>query len=223
MDTTPEDPFDELLRQARREERLARLSGRAAGRDAAAPTAGAAARPQRRHAAKGSRSAALGLSVVSTLGLATWLHQAAGATTTGALAATATTDTASASVAASPTSTSATPTTSTTAATNSTTTKSTSTTLADGQYTGTSSTTRWGPVQVRITVSGGRITAVDVLSYPSNDNKSRSINATAVPRLVQSSLTAQSASVSSVSGATYTSAAYKTSLQSAIDQARAKA
>lgn len=226
MDTTPEDPFDELLRQAEREERLARLSGRAAGRDAAASGTGAAARPSRRHAARGSRSAALGLSVISTLGLAGWLHQAAGATTSvdaGAsdaidvanLAPTTTAPASTSTTAAAASSTTARP--STTTTTNRT---ASSSALADGQYTGSSVSTRWGPVQVRITVSGGRITAVDVPSYPSNDNKSRSINASAVPRLVQSTLTAQSASVNSVSGATYTSNAYKSSLQSAIDQAK---
>lgn len=81
--------------------------------------------------------------------------------------------------------------------------------------------TRWGPVQVKITVSGGKITAVDVPAYPANDNKSVAINRSAVPKLVQSTLTAQSASVNSVSGATFTSSSYKVSLQSAIDKARA--
>ena len=81
--------------------------------------------------------------------------------------------------------------------------------------------TRWGPVQVKITVSDGKIAAVELPSFPSNDNRSVAINRDAVTRLVQSTLTAQSANVNSVSGATYTSASYKISLQSAIDKSRA--
>ena len=81
--------------------------------------------------------------------------------------------------------------------------------------------TRWGPVQVKITVTGGKIAAVDLPSYPSSDNRSVAINRNAIPQLVQSTLTAQSANVNSVSGATYTSASYKISLQSALDKSRA--
>ncbi|CAB4814071.1 unannotated protein [freshwater metagenome] len=81
--------------------------------------------------------------------------------------------------------------------------------------------TRWGPVQVAITVSGSKITAASAPLYPSDDNRSISINRIAIPKLVQSTLTAQNANVNSVSGATYTSASYKISLQSAIDKSRA--
>jgi len=186
----------------------------------------------KRHAAKGSRTAALGLSVVSTLGVAAYLHHAAEASNAAVLDLavatppdTVSSPTAPPSTLSPRTSTPTTPSTtprSSSQSTTSTTTKSTTTVaLKDGSYTGTSSPTKWGPVQVRITVSSGKITSVEVPSYPANDNKSIQINRSAVPRLVQSTLTAQSASVNSVSGATYTSASYKKSLQSAIDQARA--
>jgi uncharacterized protein with FMN-binding domain len=68
-------------------------------------------------------------------------------------------------------------------------------------------------------VSGGRITAAS-FTCGSSSGESRSICQGRSPRLVQETLSAQSASVATVSGATYTSQAYKVSLQSAIDQAR---
>jgi uncharacterized protein with FMN-binding domain len=85
--------------------------------------------------------------------------------------------------------------------------------------TGSVAQTRWGPVQVRLTVSGGRITAVDVVQYPNSNGRDQEINAQALPLLVKETLTAQSAKVDMVSGATYTSEGYLTSLQSALDQA----
>jgi uncharacterized protein with FMN-binding domain len=97
---------------------------------------------------------------------------------------------------------------------------SSSTTLTDGTYTGQSTDTRWGPVQVRITVSGGRITAADAVDYPMNNGRDQQINQYAIPQLQNETLQAQSAQIDMVSGATYTSEGYTTSLQSAIDQAR---
>jgi uncharacterized protein with FMN-binding domain len=97
---------------------------------------------------------------------------------------------------------------------------SASTTLKDGTFTGQSTDTRWGPVQVRITVSGGRITASDAIDYPMNNGRDQQINQYAIPQLQNETLQAQSAQIDMVSGATYTSEGYTTSLQSAIDQAR---
>lgn len=85
--------------------------------------------------------------------------------------------------------------------------------------TGDSADTRWGPVQVALTVSGGRITAVDVPVYPSGNGRDLEINSYALPILVQETLDAQSASIDMVSGATVTSEGYRASLQSALDQA----
>jgi uncharacterized protein with FMN-binding domain len=85
--------------------------------------------------------------------------------------------------------------------------------------TGEAADTRWGPVQVRITVSGGKVTAVDVVEYPDSNGRDQEINARALPVLVQETLQAQSAKIDMVSGATYTSDGYLTSLQSALDQA----
>jgi uncharacterized protein with FMN-binding domain len=73
-------------------------------------------------------------------------------------------------------------------------------------------------VQVQITLTGGKLTAVDVLQVPEDNPKDQQINDYAVPVLKQEALTAQSASIDSVSGATYTSDGYIRSLQSALDK-----
>jgi uncharacterized protein with FMN-binding domain len=85
--------------------------------------------------------------------------------------------------------------------------------------TGTTASTRWGPVQVQITVAGGKVTAVDVVQYPDGNGKDREINSYAIPTLVQETLSAQNANIDMVSGATVTSDGYLTSLQSALDTA----
>ncbi|MFE4667609.1 FMN-binding protein [Streptomyces sp. NPDC056716] len=84
--------------------------------------------------------------------------------------------------------------------------------------TGTPAQTQYGPVQVRITVSGGRITGAETVQAPSG-GQSTQVTADAVPKLNQAAVAAGSARIDAVSGATYTSAGYKESLQSALDQA----
>jgi uncharacterized protein with FMN-binding domain len=94
---------------------------------------------------------------------------------------------------------------------------------ADGSTaTGTVAQTRWGPVQVRLTLAAGKITAVDVLQYPDGNNRDREINDDALPVLVQETISAQNADIDMVSGATLTSTGYVQSLQSALDQAGLK-
>ena len=95
----------------------------------------------------------------------------------------------------------------------------TGTASTGGTYAGTVADTRWGPVQVEITVADGTITAVDVLQYPTGNGKDQQINARALPILVQGTIRAQSANIDMVSGATVTSDGYVQSLQSALDQA----
>jgi uncharacterized protein with FMN-binding domain len=86
-------------------------------------------------------------------------------------------------------------------------------------YTGDSVQTRWGPVQVRITVVNGKITASEAIVYPNGNHEDEQINSFALPVLNQEVVAAQSASIDMVSGATVTSEGYLSSLQSAIDQA----
>ncbi|MEU9657752.1 FMN-binding protein [Streptomyces chartreusis] len=87
--------------------------------------------------------------------------------------------------------------------------------------TGSTAETKYGPVQVRITLTGSRITEATAVRSPDETARSRDINSTAVPKLNQETLQAQSADVDTVSGATYTSAGYRQSLQSALDRAGA--
>ena len=84
--------------------------------------------------------------------------------------------------------------------------------------TGTTVSTRYGDVAVEVTVASGKITAVQAVSLPSG-GRSGQISAYAGPVLASEALTAQSASIDIVSGATYTSQAYAQSLQAALDQA----
>jgi uncharacterized protein with FMN-binding domain len=86
-------------------------------------------------------------------------------------------------------------------------------------YTGPSADTRWGPVQVQITVENGTVTYVEVVDYPTENGKDQQINARAIPELVSETLDAQSADIDMVSGATVTSEGYLESLQGALDEA----
>jgi uncharacterized protein with FMN-binding domain len=85
--------------------------------------------------------------------------------------------------------------------------------------TGAVGNTPYGPMQVAITVASKKITKVTVLQQTNDGGTSQSIDAMAIPQLTQEALAAQSANINAVSGASYTSAGYKQSLQSAIDQA----
>lgn len=97
--------------------------------------------------------------------------------------------------------------------------KTTSAPPATRTVTGSTAETKYGPVQVRITLTGSRITEATAVQSPDETPRSEDINSTAVPELNQETLQAQSADIDAVSGATYTSAGYRQSLQSALDRA----
>ena len=78
--------------------------------------------------------------------------------------------------------------------------------------------TQYGNAQVRVTVSGGKITRIEALQLQGNDPKSVAISSYAEPLLRASALSKQSADIDMVSGATYTSESYQASLQSALDK-----
>jgi hypothetical protein len=84
---------------------------------------------------------------------------------------------------------------------------------------GTTAHTRYGPVQVQVQVTGGRITDVTTLQRPSGDRRNEQISSYALPQLRTETLNAQSAQIDTVSGATYTSNGYIESLQAALDAA----
>ena len=84
---------------------------------------------------------------------------------------------------------------------------------------GTSADTRYGPVQVQLHIRGGRIVSATAIDYPQGSGRDREINSFAVPILQKETVSAQSAQIDTVSGATFTSEGYKTSLQAALDAA----
>lgn len=92
---------------------------------------------------------------------------------------------------------------------------------AERTVTGDVVSTPYGPIQVQVSLTGHKITNIKALQTPSDGGRSRMINDFAVPQLKQEALTAQSARIDAVSGATYTSEGYVQSLQSALDRAGA--
>ena len=91
--------------------------------------------------------------------------------------------------------------------------------LKDGTHKGTTETTPYGDLQIAIVVSDGKISNVTFLTMPQDDKRSALISDQTSPQLKAQTITAQSASIDGVSGATYTSDAYIGSLQAAIDAA----
>ena len=98
-------------------------------------------------------------------------------------------------------------------------TASTSSAVKNGTFTGTAESTDFGDVQVQAVISGGKLTNVIVLQVPDRGGYEDQIVQIAVPELKSEALSAQSANIDVVSGATYTSQGYAQSLQSALDQA----
>jgi uncharacterized protein with FMN-binding domain len=89
-----------------------------------------------------------------------------------------------------------------------------------GVFTGNVTQTKWGPVQVEITVKNGSITAASALQFPDGDQRSLSISQQAIPFLIEQTLGVVSASqVQGVTQATYTSNGWRTSLGSALKKA----
>lgn len=90
--------------------------------------------------------------------------------------------------------------------------------LRNGSFTGTGVNERYGTITVTITVSGGRVTDASA-TCGGCSGQSQSISTGAFTRLRQEALAAQSANIATISGATYTSGAYKTSLSAALNAA----
>jgi len=83
--------------------------------------------------------------------------------------------------------------------------------------TGHVATTVYGPVQIQLIVQNSKIVKVAVLQQPMNTANDIQIGEFAFPKLISETLTAQTAKIDAVSGASYTSAGYIQSLQSALD------
>jgi uncharacterized protein with FMN-binding domain len=84
--------------------------------------------------------------------------------------------------------------------------------------TGPVAQTPFGPVQVRVSLTGHHINDIRVLQLPSDFSLSQQISAYSGPRLRQEALRAQSGRIDTVSGATYTSGGYRQSLQAVLDR-----
>ena len=97
--------------------------------------------------------------------------------------------------------------------------KSSPAVVSSAVYTGDVAQTQCGPVQVAITVQGGKITRSRAVQYPQGNGTDAQINGFALPVLDQEVVQAQRAAIDTVSGATVTSDGYLQSLQSAIDRA----
>jgi hypothetical protein len=83
--------------------------------------------------------------------------------------------------------------------------------------TGNVANTAYGPVQVQLVVKASKIVKVGILEQPSSTTHDLQIGQFAFPKLIAETLSAQSARIDAVSGATYTSGGYIKSLQSALD------
>lgn len=91
---------------------------------------------------------------------------------------------------------------------------------ADGTYTGSPADAYYGTVQVQALIQNGKIANVIFLQHPSDRSTSVFLYNMASPVLIQEVIVAQNANVATVSGATFTSQAFKQSLASALAQAK---
>ena len=89
----------------------------------------------------------------------------------------------------------------------------------DGTYTGAVRETSVGEFQVNVTVQGGKIANINVLLQP-DEEFSRSINKTALPKYVEEAIEAQGSDIALVSGASETFKGFKGSLQDALNKAK---
>lgn len=92
--------------------------------------------------------------------------------------------------------------------------------LQDGTYTGAVESTDRGDYQIQMTVASGKITAIDILEYPDENDRSEQINSNALPTYTSEAIDSQSATgVNQISGATEAFKGFTGSLQDAINQA----
>ena len=88
--------------------------------------------------------------------------------------------------------------------------------------TGPAVTTPFSVIQVRATLTRGRLTGVETVALTGDGPHTDALNARAEPILRAEALRAGSADIDVVTGATYTSESWRDSLQAAIDAARAQ-
>ena len=93
---------------------------------------------------------------------------------------------------------------------------------SSGSFLGAMTQTQFGPVEVKVTVSKGRITQVSTPVYPTSTGRDQQINSQAIPMLEQEVLQVQSSNIQGVGGASYTSQGFYGSLVSALAKAHHK-
>jgi uncharacterized protein with FMN-binding domain len=110
------------------------------------------------------------------------------------------------------------------AATSKVTTKTTvkTTTKKSGTFLGAAYQTRYGAVQVSVTVKSGKITKVAVPIYPNSQPRDVMINSQAIPMLEQEVMQAQSSNINNITGASFTAQGFYMSLVSALGKAGLK-
>lgn len=91
----------------------------------------------------------------------------------------------------------------------------------NGTYTGISADAIYGNIQVQVTIANGAIADIQFLDYPKDRAHSIQLSTMAMPLLKARAIKIQAANVDTVSGASETSQAFRNSLQSALDQAKA--
>jgi len=90
----------------------------------------------------------------------------------------------------------------------------------NGAYTGSAANAYYGTIQVKAVIQNGKISDVQFLQYPNDQEESIQVNQAAMPTLKQEAIQSQKADVDVVSGATQTSLAFRESLASALSQAK---
>jgi len=91
-----------------------------------------------------------------------------------------------------------------------------------GTFLGAAYQTRYGAVQVSVTVKNGKITKVTTPVYPTQSFRDQQINAQAIPMLEQEVMQAQSSNINNISGASFTAQGFYMSLVSALGKAGLK-
>lgn len=89
----------------------------------------------------------------------------------------------------------------------------------DGTYTSDTVATPHGQIQLQITITDGQLADITTLAYPNEERRSEFINAQALPTYIEEAITAQSADIQQISGATETYDGFTESLQDALNQA----
>lgn len=90
----------------------------------------------------------------------------------------------------------------------------------NGNFTGSVQDAFYGNMQVQAVITGGKLTDVLFLQYPSDNRTSQYVNSQALPMLKQEAIQAQSANINAISGASASSPAFIASLTDALAQAK---